>query len=448
MERNSRMTLCLTRIFLFFYTFLLLSCTDKRLDNRLHLRKSSITKNSAILKKQLSTKEPTSLNWQQASQLLFSNSLQIKQSQVQLNEAQKRNTQSLKRLLPSLALSSQFSGSLTSLSDLTSDDLSRRISTSFNIPNPIRFYGQLYQGSLGKVEAEIQHEITKRQTLIRLMRYYDRSVALARSDQQHRNALKKIETLGSSSLGQNLILFKQEAENLKRRKLRHRLELNRFFNTPGSHWVLSGSPPKLPYSKTARIKNLTLGENFGGIFINQQAVTLEKAYLQVLSSRINQIPNINLGLSSPTLYDSEQSSSQSNDQINLFGALTKSIRVDDLLEKSSIKSAKQRRKLTESLILQRLEQEISNFMLLSQQVSLNKKHLSFLSNKMSHLESLETETAESTISKFKVIRKLSDEIKAVNQKQRQLYYQILIGDDTYWQKFYSKHSYLLRLPAS
>jgi hypothetical protein len=370
------------------------------------------------------------ISWNAAHKRMAKDSLSLRQSRLQVEDSKKLKTRQWLTLVPRISAFSNIGVGISELSNLGSDDLNATLLANFNIPNPFEFYGALYGAALQQQNAIWSHELDQRRAYTQLYYAFIESQAIDEAEAAYGRRMKSLLQSQSADIDKLVKTVTFELQNLERRRLYHRLSINQLLNTPGANWKLSGSLPKISY--IGRYKRIAVGENFGKLALNLQAIQIEGAILRVQQVKFQQWPSINFGLSSPPLYSSTSSNGFSSDDLQLFSGASKSFDLADIGGRREIRNAKTRLKFTREQLRLRAESEGSRILQIFQSYENLLKEKQYLKREVGRLASpgsLEPEIV------LKDLERRSDfEINLIDNRRQiqQLDLQFLIWDETFW----------------
>lgn len=370
------------------------------------------------------------ISWNEAHKRMTADNLSLRQSRLQMEESKKEKTRQWLTLVPRVSSYANIGAGISELSDLGSDDLNASLLANFNIPNPFQFYASLYAASLQEQNAIWSHELDKRRAYTELYSAFVDGEAIDEAETAYEKRLKSLMTIQSADMARLMKSVTLELQNLERRRLHHRLYLNQLLNTPGANWKLVGKLPKISYA--GRYRNMAVGDDFGKLALNLQAIQIEGAILRVQQVKFQQWPYINFGLSAPPLYSSNTANSFSSDDLQLFSGAAKSFDLTDIGGRRDISNAETRLRFTREQLRLRAESEASRILQLVQNYENLLKENRYLRREIERLSDPGSTEAEIVIAD---LERLSEfEILLIENKRQiqQLDLQLLIWDDTYW----------------
>jgi len=376
------------------------------------------------------TEPSETISWNAAHKQMVRDNLSLRQSRLQVEESKKQKTRQWLTLVPRISSFLNIGSGISELSDLGSGDLNASLIANFNIPNPFEFYAGLYGASLQEQNAIWSHELDKRRAYTELYSAFAERDAIDEAEAAYGRRLNSLLESHSRDIGKLVETVTFELQGLERRRLYHRLSINQLLNTPGSNWKLDGRLPKISY--TGRYRRIAIGEGFGKLALNLQAIQIEGAILRVQQVKFRQWPSVNFGLSSPPLYSSNASNTFSSDDLQLFSGASKSFDLTDIGGRRDIRNAKTRLEFTREQLRLRAESEGSRLLQLTENYGSLAKENDYLlreSNRLARPGSLEPEIVIKDLG-----RRSELELRLIENRRRiqQLDLQFLIWDETFW----------------
>jgi hypothetical protein len=283
---------------------LLASCRSVQDNLDLQVRKVESVYDQSLA--EYGNKESKELNWDTALDLMLKNNLELKRARDSLDRAIENRKQIYWDLVPSLGLSANLSKSLTDLGDLSSRDIRFNVFSTINLPGMISFYSRRYASLLGVIVAEWNLKLKGRELIIRL-----RELFLEYADFEMRKRVVAKGQLWKSSKPQKLselidstpeeILLEQQAFNLRISENQLSLSLAKILGSYDFKWELvQQGVPELPYAE--KPLDLRQKDKVGVLLRQKQAANLESLRLRGVTAKLSYFPDLNLGLSSPSLY--------------------------------------------------------------------------------------------------------------------------------------------------
>ena len=190
----------LLKIFYIASALALCSCVNNKANKSLAIHQD--TQKSAIsdFKNAITQTKQRPINWQTAVRQVESSNLRYLSSFERVEKALSAKKRTWWTLAPEIFTLVNVSKSITEISDLSSDDVSFSILANITIPNPFRFYAQLYADYMGMLNAQWQHELNRRKFQVELYNLYTRQLDI----DQKQDKLKKLErTLAHISLAKS-----------------------------------------------------------------------------------------------------------------------------------------------------------------------------------------------------------------------------------------------------
>ena len=255
---------------------------------------------------ELKNKEPKEINWSEARAMMLENNLELQRARDSLERAKESRSQIYWDLVPSIRLSTALSKGLTDLGSVDSRDIRFSVFSTINLPGIISLYSRRYSAILGELKAEWDLQLKERELIIKL-----RELFLEYSDFEIRKGNISQSQLwnppGSKTPAELLkstpeeILLEQQAFNL-------RLSENRLFQAMAKilgnfdyRWKFTEDElPEFSYAENPLDLNDTA--RLGVLLRRKQAADLEALRLMELATKLRYFPDLNLGVSSPSLY--------------------------------------------------------------------------------------------------------------------------------------------------
>jgi len=283
---------------------LLVSCRSVQENLDLQVREVESVYDQSLA--EYGNKKSKKLNWDAALDLMLKNNLELKRARDSLERAVENRKQIYWDLVPSLGLSASLSKSLTDLGDLSSRDIRFNVFSTINLPGMISFYSRRYASLLGEIVAEWNLKLKGRELIIRL-----RELFLEYEDFEMRKRVVAKGQLWKSSKPQKLselidstpeeILLEQQAFNLRISENQLSLSLAKILGSYDFKWELvQEGLPELHYAE--KPLDLRRKDKVGVLLRQKQAANLESLRLREVTAKLSFFPDLNLGLSSPSLY--------------------------------------------------------------------------------------------------------------------------------------------------
>ena len=373
----------------------------------------------------------TRISWDDAYRRMMEHNPSLRQSFNQLEESRRLKRDQWLSLAPNLAAFINLGDSISALTNINGDSLDARIVANLNIPNPFEFHARLYAAALQRQNAEWSHELDKRRAFVELHSAFTDQQLLAERQREAEGRLESLAPGQAADLPREIATIKKESLSIRRMRSIQQLRINQLLNTPGKNWHLTGEPPPIDYSQ--RIGNLRIGENFGKLALNLQAIQIEGAILQRQRVKFQQWPAVTFGLSAPPLYSSEERAPDfSGDNLYFFSGASRSFNFSDPVGRQSLRNATQRLEFTRSQLRLRIESEANRLL------EARNSYLELLAAERKlrqMLKRIESSTSTEAIllladleERAQVMEALSDTTRRI----RQLDLQLLLWDETYW----------------
>ena len=267
------------------------------------------------------------LDWQRASQFLITRNLTFLQSSRRLEALEKDRKRFLwRQLSPQLGAVANLNTALGEIASLAENSAGFRLLGSIRFPQPLSLYSRRYALELQYITAKLDHETLRRRLFSNLY-----SAFLKQEQLNYRAQVKPLsedQQALSALLLSGALEKKSSEEKLKREYNALRLQINNLLDTPGENFLLlTKTAPRINYAKS--FENFEFGKDFGYLGLQQAAVRLESSYAQLQQINFERIPSLSLGVSLPTLYDSQNPDNRPElSNIRLFGSLNDSFRFD------------------------------------------------------------------------------------------------------------------------
>jgi|GEM_PF-3318091 len=408
----------------------LLGCTENRIARNLSAHLASQERDAAWLDSRMDSAPSVPIKWSAALAKMRSSNLGLLQSRAQMEEAQKQPRREWLGLLPRLSGFVSLGDSISQLTDIGSN-LDARLVANFAIPNPVEFYATIYGAQLQKQGAIWSNQLDERRAYIQLYTVYAEAASIQDAAQRLTETQKSLSVIPLEELEKVSKGFLSSREQLRIRQKYHRLAVNRLFNTPGANWKLVGSVPSLGYEKSYR--NIKLGNNFGKLAFNLQAVQIEAAQMSVYRVRYRQWPSINFGLSTPSLYSTQDTNSgYSSDNTYLFSSASQTVDYTDLGGFRSVKDARQRLENTRAQIRLRMEEETVRMKELCRAYSNLLIERNMLEKQLAYVPRSASTDYQVLSQQLLVREEHKTRLAEIKNQLTQLDLQLLIWDENYW----------------
>jgi len=408
----------------------LVGCTENRMLRNLSAHIAHQQRDAVWLDSQVDSAPAATLNWKSALARMHSSNLGLQQSRIAVEEARKQPGREWLGLAPRLSGFVSLGDSISELTDFTSN-VDARVVANFVIPNPVEFYATIYGAELQKQGAIWSNELDERRAFIQLYTAFVEAEAIRDAEQNLASLQASLSTAPLEQVEKLSKSFLSERDQTSRRRAYHRLSVNRLLNTPGANWNLTGSLPSISYQN--RYRNIRFGNQFGKLAMNLQAVQIEAAQLSIYRVRYRQWPSISFGMSTPSLYSSQESGTEfSGDNTYLFSSATKTLDYTDLGGARSVKDAKQRLEFTRTQIRQRMEDETVRAKELGKAYSRLLMERDLIDKQLTNFRR-STSTDYSVLSaQLTAAGELRSRQSDIRKQLTQLDLQLLIWDETYW----------------
>ncbi|MFZ9936070.1 MAG: TolC family protein [Luteolibacter sp.] len=373
----------------------------------------------------------TRISWDDAYRRMMEHNPSLRQSFNQLEQSRRLKRDQWLSLAPNLAAFVNLGDSISALTNINGDSLDARIVANLNIPNPFEFHARLYAAALQRQNAEWSHELDKRRAFVELHSAFTDQQLLAERQREAEGRLESLAPGQAADLPREIATIKKESLSIRRMRSIQQLRINQLLNTPGENWNLTGEPPPIGYSQ--RIGDLRIGENFGKLALNLQAIQIEGAILQRQRVKFQQWPAVTFGLSAPPLYSSEERAPDfSGDNLYFFSGASRSFNFSDPVGRQSLRDATERLEFTRSQLRLRIESEANRLL------EARNSYLELLEAERKlrqMLKRIESSTSTEAIllladleERAQVMESLTDTTRRI----RQLDLQLLLWDETYW----------------
>lgn len=371
------------------------------------------------------------ISWSEAYTRLAENNLSLRQSAIQLEKARDLKWEEWKRLVPRVNSYVNIGASFAELSDLGGDDLNARLIANLSIPNPFRLYASLYSAALQRQNAEWSHQLDKRRAFVELYRAFldARSIIESRDELREREA--RLLDLNDGEIASALVEIRREKETIKRRQSYLRVRLNQLLNTPGAHWQPAGTLPKISFRD--KLDRVRIGENFGKLALNLQAVRIEGGWLQMRRVKFRQWPQVNFSMGLPPIYSNTDNQGFNSEEILIFSGATKQVDLTDIAGLEDVEDARRRLQF----LRERLEISVEREAQRVHQLSASYRDLlAEKQRQQAQLTMLDrhrgSSAAETVLADLEQRGDLQRELRKIEDQIRQLDLQFIIWDETFW----------------
>jgi hypothetical protein len=413
------------------WVLLLASCVESRMQARLQ-ENAGVQRNDFedLFAKTADTRQ-TTIGWSEAYRRMCKDNLSLRQSETQLEQSKRIKRDQWMTLAPRIAAFASLGDSISALTNLSGSDVNAEVVTSLNIPNPFQFYASLYSAALQRQNAEWSHELDKRRAYIELHSLFMEQKQLDESEALLKKSLADENFVESEELSRAVAALRTEARNYERMRSILRMRTNQLLNTPGENWKLKGEPPAISYKD--RLGKMKIGENFGKLALNLQAIQIEGALLRREQVKFQQWPAVNFGLSGPPLYSNNgQSTDFSSDNLWFFSGAYKTVDLNDPIGRTSISQAENRLQYTREQLRMRVEND-SNQM--REAYKTYQELLAEEQRLQSKIRNLEKSSATEPVILLAELGERAQLITALGETRRrvrQIDLQLLIWDETFW----------------
>ena len=415
----------------------MVSCVNQKAQESLKLHEMEQANALHDLEYAIQHSPQKKITWHQAVNRIEKDNITYLQSYDQTQTALKAQKRTWWTLAPEVFTFMNISKSITELSDLTSDDISFSIVANITIPNPWQFYAQLYADYLGMLGTQWNHELTRRNFQVQLYSYYLQQDRIDKGDEELALLLQRLEQSSADGLKKLSRQYKQQKLAQVTQKERHRVQLNEMFSTPGKNWRLTGSPPSISYSK--KFNSLALKSGYGKLGLMLQTLQIEANILRLWNVKVSRWPQLSVGLSSPPLVTSNDSTTTgfNPEQTRLFTGASHGIKLNDPLGSERLRDAEVRAVYTRKQLLLSTETDVSRLYLIKKRYS----HLldiqsDLLDDLESNKQQAKTISAPSSVlESYKQRQELETAIKDNKLQQLQFDFQLWIWDEAYWKKY-------------
>lgn len=385
-------------------------------------------------------KKSKKLNWDMALDLMLRNNLELKRARDSLDRAIENRKQIYWDLVPSLGLSANLSKSLTDLGDLSSRDIRFNVFSTINLPGMISFYSRRYASLLGVIVAEWNLKLKGRELIIRL-----RELFLEYADFEMRKRVVAKGQLWKSSKPQKLselidstpeeILLEQQAFNLRISENQLSLSLAKILGSYDFRWELvQQGVPELPYAE--KPLDLRQKDKVGVLLRQKQAANLESLRLREVTAKLSYFPDLNLGLSSPSLYRVSNKIATGFSVDELVVRVGSSVSFDTNLRRSrQLKDIRREIEFQNRFMKEEIRAQIEKAILAQQELSLVVSELELANLR---LNSLDAQPRSSDLNEMRVYLEkrfvLLERLSSLQLKKARIEGGFWLLDDDKWRK--------------
>lgn len=379
----------------------------------------------------LNQTERDKIGWKSALERMEENNLSLRLSKRQLEDAHKQTRDQWLSLVPNLSSFVSVGESISEISNISSANLNANLVANLNIPNPFDFHASLYALALQKQNAIWSHELDRRRAYVELYSVFLDEQSIADAEAALEKSQRRLASGSASEIPNAFRRIEGEKSMIQRRRAYHRLRVNQLLNSPGANWEPSGTLPHVSYRD--RYNRFSIGERFGKLALNLQTIQIESAILQVRRVKFQQWPNVSFNMSTPPLYNSNEGSSFSSDQLLFFTGASKSFTASDIGGRERIRDAKIRLQFTREQLRIRMESELVRIQdgQRNYQRLLDEERLL-----LAQIRSLEKPTASDMNIVAKDLESLSEaqlQLASVRSQIKQLDLQFLVWDEHHWE---------------
>lgn len=385
-------------------------------------------------------KKSKKLNWGTALDLMLKNNLELKRARDSLERAVENRKQIYWDLVPSLGLSASLSKSLTDLGDLSSQDIRFNVFSTINLPGMISFYSRRYASLLGVIVAEWNLKLKGRELIIRL-----RELFLEYADFEMRKRVVAKGQLWKSSKPQKLselidstpeeILLEQQAFNLRISENQLSLSLAKILGSYDFKWELvQEGLPELPYAE--KPLDLKQKDKVGVLLRQKQAANMESLRLREVTAKLSYFPDLNLGLSSPSLYRVSNKTATGFSVDELIVRVGSSVSFDTNLRRSrQLKDIRREIEFQNRFMKEEIRAQIQKAILAQQELALVVSELELANLR---LNSLDAQPRSSDLNEMRVYLEkrfvLLERLSSLQLKKARIEGGFWLLDDDKWRK--------------
>ena len=410
------------------------SCVAGKIDKRLTNHQLDQIGLAGDLSQPVFKSDYKKINWEQASKRLLEGNAQVLASRKTIQDAKKAKKKIWLDLIPDVFTFANINTALTEISDFSSEDVSAGAFANLQIPSPFRVYAQRYAAQLSIIQAEYNYELTRRQQYAALYTLFLKQKKLDESHSEIKELENELDSLPIIEAAQAHRKIGISRGRLAISRERFRVELNRFFNTPGQNWRLTGGLENISYAN--KLNKLNFKNNYGILGIKLQAIQLEYAAVARKGVRLNRLPDLNVSFNSSRIFNiSDNDDAEFNlDNLQLFTGLTKNVNVTDVLDKDRVQNAEYRFQLNREQLRLRLESEAS-------QLKINKKiYRGLLANKrelqkaLNHITQSKNYNSTQVLTEVERYQSTKNQIDTIDKRLLSIDLQLWIWDEKYWSK--------------
>ena len=385
-------------------------------------------------------KKSKRLNWDMALDLMLKHNLELQRARDSLGRAIDNRKQIYWDLVPRLGLSANLSKSLTDLGNLSSRDIRFNVFSTINFPGLISLYSRRYASLLGVIVAEWNLKLKGRELIIRL-----RELFLEYADFEMRKRIVEKGQFWRSSKPQKLselidstpeeILLEQQAFNLRISENQLSLSLANMLGNFDYRWeLIQEGLPELTYAE--KPLDLTRKDKVGVLLRQKQAANLESLRLREVIAKLSYFPDLNLGLSSPSLYRVSNKTATGFSVDDLIVWLGSSVSFDtNLRRRRQLKDIKREIEFQHRFMKDEIQAQIQKAILAQQELSLVVSELKLANLR---LASLDAQPRSSDLNEMRVYLEkrfvLLERLSSLQLKKARIEGGFWLLDDDKWRK--------------
>ena len=352
----------------------------------------------------LKSKETKEINWEDAREMMLENNLELKRARNSLIRARESRSQIYWDLVPTLRLSTNLSKALTNLGTLKAEDVRFSVFSTINLPGLVNLYSRRYSALLGEIKGEWDLKLKKRELIIRL-----REMFLEYADFETRQANVATSQLwdppGSKTPAELLastpeeILVEQQAFNLRLSENRLSQSVAKILGNFDYRWKLVGTQlPELSYAENPLDLNRT--DKIGVLLRQKQAADLEALRLIEFSTKLRYFPDLNFGISSPSLYRVSNGRETGFSADDLIIYANSSIALDTSLRVTrQLRNVRRQIELQERFMREQIREQVQKALLAQEELSLVERELDLAELR---IETLDAQPRNTEIDKARI----------------------------------------------
>ena len=352
----------------------------------------------------LKSKETKEINWEDARVMMLENNLELQRARNSLIRARESRSQIYWDLVPTLRLSTNLSKALTNLGTLKAEDLRFSVFSTINLPGLVNLYSRRYSALLGEIKGEWDLKLKKRELIIRL-----REMFLEYADFETRKANIATSQLwdppGSKTPAELLastpeeILVEQQAFNLRLSENRLSQSVAKILGNFDYRWKLIGTQlPELSYAENPL--DLKQTDKIGVLLRQKQAADLEALRLIEFSTKLRYFPDLNFGISSPSLYRVSNGRETGFSADDLIIYANSSIALDTSLRVTrQLRDVRRQIELQERFMREQIREQVQKALLAQEELSLVERELDLAELR---IETLDAQPRNTEIDKARI----------------------------------------------